>query len=92
MDEVAQVYVRHSNKFLNSSTCSSLSPRVPGERLLTDVCVCVSECVPSLAPASCPVFLLQRTGKARTALLTQIACKRYINVCTWSEPFDFGYG
>ena len=23
---------------------------------------------------------------------TQIACKRYINVCIWLEPFDFGYG
>ena len=23
---------------------------------------------------------------------TQIACKCYINLCIWLEPFDFGYG
>ena len=23
---------------------------------------------------------------------SQIACKRYINVCIWLEPSDFGYG
>ena len=22
---------------------------------------------------------------------TQIACKHYINICIWLEPFDFGY-
>ena len=36
--------------------------------------------------------ILQRHTLPRIYHVTQIACRRYINVCIWLEPFDFGYG
>ena len=34
---------------------------------------------------------LNHTQSVCVRVHIQIACKRYINVCIWLEPFDFGY-
>ena len=34
----------------------------------------------------------RRHGIVYVLAVSQIACKRYINVYIWLDPFDFGYG